>query len=283
MTTLKIITKTETLSIDLDSFVHKLPTQTHPIEEVIIHYDQFLERLATPRAKINELKKAKDRLIKEYIFMTKAPKTLDLNLLNYKALLFYFKDSFMKRSLALKYLYYNRNNDLSALQEGKKDSLVNHFCNGKIEIKLTYENFPHLIGIRKPTDSRGNVINHNFIDEFLDDIFYETKVLEDFRSHKGDENKIKSFSWIYATLQNPTMILERDAIKSSSKFGSDLIFVKKIFNSTEYKYHIVGLSRVDCGCTYVIRSQFPIERDIDFNKKFNKRRKIYQRKRGGRS
>ena len=56
MTTLKIITQTKTISIELDSFVHKLPTQTESIEDVIVHYDQFLGELAIPRAKINELK-----------------------------------------------------------------------------------------------------------------------------------------------------------------------------------------------------------------------------------
>lgn len=279
---LAITSKDGTRCIELESFEHKTPSENEKIEDLIKHYDDFLEELAIPRAKINELKKAKDIIVKQYIYETKAPKTLELSLLNYKALLFYFKDSFIKRSLILKFNHYS-SNDFSQIQQEKKNNLVNYFCNGEINIKLNHNNFPHLIGIRKPLDDNGNIINHNFIEDFLDDIFYETKVLEDYKAHRGDENKIKTFSWIYATLRNPTMILEHDAIKEDhSNFESDLIFVRKLFGSTEYAYHLVGISRQD-QCNYFIKSQFPIKTERVFNKKFNKRKKIYQWLREGRS
>ena len=245
------------------------------ITKEILKYNKLLDKYSIERREINNLKKIKDKLVKEYIFNTKAPQLLSLELLNYKALLFYFKDSFIKKSLKLQYKNYSDKNDLSSLQNIKKDNLKSLFNLGDINIKSTYDNFPHLIGIKNIENSK------NFIDDFLEDIFYETKLLEDFREHRGDENKIKTFSWIYSTIQNPTMILERDAIKSNSKFRSDLIFVRKIFNSKEYKYHIVGLGRF--GNDYVIKSQFPINRKLDFYNKFNERRKIYQRERGGRS
>ncbi len=257
---LAITSKDGTRCIELESFEHKTPSENEKIEDLIKHYDDFLEELAIPRAKINELKKAKDIIVKQYIYETKAPKTLELSLLNYKALLFYFKDSFIKRSLILKFNHY-ASNDFSQIQQEKKNNLVNYFCNGEINIKL----------------------NHNFIEDFLDDIFYETKVLEDYKAHRGDENKIKTFSWIYATLRNPTMILEHDAIKEDhSNFESDLIFVRKLFGSTEYAYHLVGISRQD-KCNFFIKSQFPIKTERVFNKKFNKRKKIYQWLREGRS
>ena len=244
-------------------------------EKEILKYNKLLERYSISRKDINILKRAKDKLVKEYIFNTKIPKILDLELLNYKALLFYFKDSFIRRTLQLKYEHYINKNDLNSLQNIKKSTLETIFNSNSISIKSTYDNFPHLIGIKNSENSK------NFINEFLEDIFYETKLLEDFKDHKGDENKIKTFSWIYSTLQSPTMILERDAIKSNSKFRSDLIFVKKIFNSKEYKYHIVGLGKIDNN--YVIKSQFPISTEDEFNKKFNRRKKIYQIKRGRRS
>jgi len=271
-----------TQCIELESFVHQEVSQVCTIEDVIRHYNSFLDKLSIPRAKINELKKTKDKIVKEYIFKTQAPSTLDLELINYKALLFYFKDSFIKRSLSLSYSNY-ATNDVSQIQRDRQNSLVNYFCNGELDIKLTFNNFPHLIGIRRPTDSSGNVVNHNYIDEFLDDIFYETKLIEDYRSHRGDENKIKTFSWIYATLSFPTMILEEDAIRGNrSNFKSDLIFVRKLYGDTEYSYHVVGVSKQD-KCSYFIQSQFPVKTDREFHSKFNQRKKIYQKSRGGRS
>jgi len=270
-----------TMCVELEAFVHKEVSNTSSKEDVIRHYDQFLDKLAIPRTKINELKKAKDKIVKEYILETQAPKTLNLELVNYKALLFYFKDSFIKRALSLSYSNYT-SNDLSQIQAIRQNNLVNYFCNGELNIKLTHNNFPHLIGIRKPMDSNGNVLNHNYIDEFLDDIFYETKLIEDYHSHRGDENKIKTFSWIYATLRFPTIILEEDAIRNSrSNFKSDLIFVRKLYGNTEYKYHIVGVSKQDT-CSYFIQSQFPIKNDNEFRSKFTQRKKIYQKSSGGR-
>lgn len=271
-----------TACIELESFVHQEVSDSITVEDVIRHYNQFLDKLSIPRAKINELKKAKDKIVKEYILSTQAPATLDLQLINYKALLFYFKDSFIKRALSLSCSNYT-SNDLSQIQRDRQNNLVNYFCNGALNIKLTHNNFPHLIGIRKPSDSNGNNINHNYIDEFLDDIFYETKLIEDYRSHRGDENKIKTFSWIYATLRFPTMILEEDAIRGNrSNFKSDLIFVRKLYGNTEYSYHIVGVSKQDT-CNYFIQSQFPIKTDREFNSKFSQRKKVYQKSRGGRS
>ena len=58
------------------------------IEDKIIYYDKKLDELVTYRTEINELKKTKDKLVKQYIVDTKTPKILDLKLLNYKALLF---------------------------------------------------------------------------------------------------------------------------------------------------------------------------------------------------
>ena len=88
------------------------------------------------------MKKAKNKLIKQYIIDTKAPKILDLELLNYKALLFYFKDNFIKTSLILKLADYEKNGKL-------EDSFKILFLNKKINIRSEFNNFPHLIGIKK--------------------------------------------------------------------------------------------------------------------------------------
>jgi len=269
-TILSITTSHGTACLELESFIHQVPSDTILIDDVIRHYDSFLDKLSIPRAKINELKKAKDQIVKQYIYATKAPFALDLTLLNYKALLFYFKDSFLKRSLVLKESHYS--NDLTKIDSLRQPNFSNFFAiTGELTIKLTHNNFPHLIGIRKPVDSHGNVINHNYIDEFLDDIFYETKVLEDYRSHRGDEHKIKTFSWIYATLQNPWVVFESDAIKTNrSNFDSDLVFVRKIYGSHEYKYHIVGLKVNDDEA--IIMSQLSVM--VNFTENLIKRRRF---------
>ena len=260
------------ICLELESFLHQEPSSTKSIEVVIKHYDDFLEKLAIPRTKINELKKAKDKFIKLYILDTKAPKTLDIHLLNYKALLFYFKDSFIKKPLSLKLEHYK--NDKSELRSSKRDVFESYFVNEKITIKVDFNNFPHLIGIKK---TAGNA--NDYIDEFLEDIFYETKLLEDYKAHKGDIHKIKTFSWIFATLQNPIYIFDHDAIKkNTTNFRSDLIFVRKIKGNPEYHWHILGLKKREAeGTSFVINSQFPIASDNEFYKKFDIRKRIYSR------
>lgn len=266
---ISITTKIGTICFELESSINVEPADS--IETKIKHYDNFLEKLAIPRTKINEIKKIKDQLVKKYIFSTKAPKTLDVQLLNYKALLFYFKDSFIKKQLLLKLDSYN--NDKSMLKSSKQNSFEKYFIDEKINIKVDFDNFPHLIGIKKPLK------NFNYIDEFLDDIFYETKLLEDYKDHKGDIHKIKTFSWIFATLQNPIYIFDKDAIKKNkTNFESDLTFVRKIKGNFEYKWHVLGLRERENRINYVINSQFPVKTDNEFYQKFDMKKKIYSRK-----
>ena len=98
-----IITKEKVTCFEEESFVHQ------NIKDEIEYYDDLLEKLTIPRAKINELKEKKDKLVKQYINETKAPKSLNIKLLNYKALLFYFKDNFIKTLLILKLADYKKN------------------------------------------------------------------------------------------------------------------------------------------------------------------------------
>ncbi len=229
------------------------------IEDEIRKYDSQLKELAVKRVEINDLKKAKDKLVKQYIIDTKAPKSLNIELLNYKALLFYFKDSFIKRSLILKLADYEKNGKLEA-------NFINFFLDKKIELnKIKWINFPHLIGI-----------GDKKIDEFLDGIFYETNLIEDFKTHKGNVDKIKTFSWIYATLQNPKYIFDKDGIKENRKFKSDLIFVRRITRNSEYYWHVVGLGKESNG--FFIQSQYPIMgSENGLYNQFKSRKKIYER------
>jgi len=242
------------------------------IEDEIREYDNQLNELADCRSKINDLKKAKDKLVKQYIIDTKAPKILDINLLNYKALLFYFKDNFIKTSLTLKLVNYENNGKLEA-------NFIDFFSKGKINIKSQFNNFPHLIGIKNERHISG------YMDEFMDGIFYETNLLEDYEKHNSesytrDIHKIKTFSWIIETLHNPTHVFEQNAIrkKASVKFKSDLIFARRIQNDSKYKWHIVGLKKI--GGNFVIQSNFPIKTNGEFKKKFDLDKKIYEKMEG---
>ncbi|MDM8569447.1 hypothetical protein QUF50_08080 [Thiotrichales bacterium HSG1] len=240
------------------------------IEDEIRFYNNQLDEFVVQRAKINKLKKAKDKLVKQYIVDTKAPKILDLELLNYKALLFYFKDNFIKTSLTLKFMNYEKDGKL-------EDCFIGFFSNGKINIRSEFNNFPHLIGIKNELHISG------YMDEFMDSIFYETSLLEDYEKHnlnyKRDIHKIKAFSWIIETLYNPTYVFDKSAIKKkeSVNFKSDLIFARMVENCT-YNWHIVGLKKL--GRNFVIQSNFPIKTKGEFYGKFNLDKKIYERMEG---
>ena len=124
-----------------------------------------------------------------------------------------------------------------------------------------------------------------YMDEFMDGIFYETNLLEDYKKHNSefhtrDIHKIKTFSWIIKTLHNPTHVFEQSAIKkkASVKFKSDLIFARRIQNCSKYKWHIVGLKKI--GRNFVIQSNYPIKTNREFEKKFDLDKKIYEEMEG---
>ncbi len=253
------------------------------IEDKIRYYDGKLEELAIHRAEINKLKKAKDELVKQYIGEMQAPKSLKLELLNYKALFFYFKDKFIRKPLILKLAEYKKNGHLILQQaEDKKNGyydFTDFFSNGQIQIKSEFKNFPHLIGIKnKPHES-------GYLDKFMDDIFYETTLLEDYKEHnpdfhKRDIHKIKTFSWIIETLDKPRFVFNQGAIKRKrrkGKFESDLIFARQIKTDGEYNWHIVGLQKIGQK-NFVIKSHFPIKENKEFSGKFYIDNKIYEGK-----
>lgn len=221
------------------------------IEEKILYYDNKLRPHKDIRSKINNLKYSKDSLIKEYMEGIKQPVRLKIKLINYKALFFYFKLSFIESSsVSLKYEnYYNILNDT------KNDSLKEKFGSDKnIKIKMLYTNFPHLIGYKNDdSDSASTMYNKGFNDDFLNQIFYEKNLIIDYEEHGCKLEKIDSISWIWDTLNNPFYIFDNSGINSSkSKLKGDLVFLKiqgKIA-------HYVSLIKIGtCENEYVINSQ----------------------------
>jgi hypothetical protein len=210
-------------------------------------------------------------LVKEYISSTKQPNKLDLEILNYKAMLFYFIDRFISDSDSPLDL----SNYLNRL--AKKEIFENLFVNGKIFINTKYTNFPHLIGYKEEAESPHKKTNK----QFLESIFYETNLIKDFSDHGCKRDKIETFSWIWNTLNKPTYIFLGDAISDSSNLEADIIFVRKktkIISRTEKQrtYHYVSLIKIDAvKNTYVINSHHPLTHS-DFTLQFDINKKIYE-------
>jgi len=224
--------------------------------------DNLLNQISNSRKIINKIKVTKDGKIKNYIRNTLPPRILNINILTYKALLMYFRDTFINNTISLKYEKYKEKNKLN------NKELQHFFPTKETFIKVYLNNFPHLIGIKK--DFLGN---SNKVIEY---IIYEHELIDDFIKDgtNTDIEKLETFSWIISTLYNPTWIINEKAIKAPN-FKSDIVFIKRIFyphnfKQRKYYYHIVGLSFIkDKENFFVIKSQFPIKNKTIFERKFD--------------
>ena len=226
---------------------------------------------------INSIKKEKDTLIREYIYNTKPPKTLTLNLLTYKALLMYFRTSFINKKVILKFDKYKERNSLD------NTKLEQFFPGKETLIKVYLTNFPHLIGINKD-------IFNNSSDSIIEHILYEFKLTDDFHTDsntaKTDLEKLQTFSWIISTLYNPTWIVEESSIIADN-FKSDIVFIKSIFypknynGERKYFYHLVGLNYIEKEKFFIIKSQFPLKNKRNLLNKFDLRKEnlLFKRER----
>jgi len=146
--------------------------------------DELLHEANDFRMVLNEIKKHKDILIKDYIKDSKPPKILDINLLTYKALLFAFKDMFLNKTFKIKM---DTILDKSNKEKTKLDKLKD-ITGNLIKIQVYEQHFPHLIGIRKPEN------DNYFIKNFLMDICYEYPIIDDFINTNADIQKLETFS-----------------------------------------------------------------------------------------
>lgn len=244
------------------------------IEKQIEHYICELNKLEVARKKINDLKLYKDELVKTYINDNKQPNRLNFNLLNYKALLFYFIDKFIS----------DADNPLSFENyENKceeKEEFISLFNDkGKIFINTKYTNFPHLIGYKEDDKDPFKDTNKRFIEK----IFYETNLIKDFTSHGCKKDKIETFSWIWKTLNKPLYVLTAQAIKQGSNLNGDVIFVSKRSSISQYGkkevvYHYVSLLKINSEKNiYVINSHHPLN-NHQFQLQFDTNKKIYEYK-----
>lgn len=259
--------KIESMTVNVEALDESRKT----VEDQIQAYIKNLNIYADARSKINSLKMEKDCLVKQYIEKTKQPKRLDFNLLNYKALLFYFIEKFIS------------DNDSPLRIENYKNKLNNtEFFNifsadKTIYIHTKYTNFPHLIGYKNDDE-----VMKDTNKQFLEKIFYETNLISDYSIHGCKLPKIETFSWIWKTLMCPLYIFKGDAIKEGSRLEGDVIFVSKRVewntSKTEKKaiYHYVSLVNINKEKNiYVINSHHP-QNTNEFNLQFNINKKIYE-------
>ena len=232
------------------------------IDEKIKLLDDLLNKIHNTRKMINEIKISKDEQIRKYIRNTLPPEILNINILTYKALLMYFRDSFINKKIKLQFRKYEKENKISS------EKLRKVFITEEIPLKVYLNNFPHLIGIKR--DFLGN---SNLTIEY---ILYEYKLIDDFvnDSTNTDIEKLETFSWIISTLYNPSWIIKKKGIIAEN-FEADLVFIKSIFypknysKQKKYFYHIVGLDYIKEENFFIIKSQFPIKNKSILKKKFD--------------
>jgi hypothetical protein len=131
----------------------------------------------------------------------------------------------------------------------------------KMNIVNKLSNFPHLLGVKGERDINGNVISKSKPRNFLDGVLYQWLLINDLENFIIDFEKLEVLPWIWQTLVMPTYILPKESIKKeNTKFNADMIFVKRVFNSSKYSFHLVGLKHED-GNNFTITSQFPITKE----------------------
>lgn len=136
-----------------------------------------------------------------------------------------------------------------------------------VNIISKINNFPHLIGISGLRDIQGNIISRAKPREFLDGVLYQFILLHSHADYILDSEKLEVFPWMHQTLSNPTYILDSSAINpEGTKFHADLIFIRRIFNSDKYIFHIIGLKN-ESGTNFTFKSQFAITRDRQYRLK----------------
>jgi len=241
------------------------------LEEQILYKKAKLEDLKKYRQEINQIKETKDALILEYIKSIKQPHLLKIELINYKALYFYFKQYFIESSN--RFLSFNDYfNDKSKIQLNNQSKFEEAFGEDKrIYLDIKETNFPHLIGYKTQDKRADGTYDNSHTRKFMNNIYYETNLIEDYKIHGCDLGKIKTISWILDTLEKPIYVFTQEGLRAGkSNIKTDLLFVKMVKGT----YHYVSLKRINNAKNrYVINSHHQISKS-DFWKKYNTNKAI---------
>jgi len=259
-----MIKQSHELSLLIKGEFNKIKRGSNQHQKIILQ-DKLLEKVKETREIINYIKKEKDKLIKKYISNTKPPKILGIHKLTYKALLMYFRDTFINNKIELDFCIYKKDNKLD---NSKLEEIFYPYY--KIPLKVYLTNFPHLIGIKKNFLGSSNKV--------IEYILYDYELIDDFLKDgsQTDKEKLETFSWIKKTLYTPSYIINKNSINAQN-FTSDLVFIKKILYPDDftqrriYSYHIVGLDYIKHHKEryFVIKSQFPVKSKKTLLKKFD--------------
>jgi len=255
---------------NINILIEKLTNEKY-IQDIIDNFHKELSKYNDQRKLINVLKIKKDEYIKMYISQTKFPEKLEKEYLNYKALLFYFLETFTYSNMTLSEDMYI--NNISKIQLSLKSNFQKIFTENKpIKINVNLLNFPHLIGYKDYYIDNGEKYDFKSTkNEFLKNILYESNLTNDYSIDGCDTSKIEAFSWIAKTLHKPLYIFEKEALKIS-KLKTDLVFVRKKgidYHYVSLKKHINSLEN-----EYYINSHHHIHHN-EFINKFNINKIIY--------
>lgn len=242
----------------------------------IFSINKELDNHTKIRNTINSLKIKKDNFVKQYIEETKMPNKLDIEYLNYKALLFYFLEHFTYEDMTLEYKNYS--NNLSKITQSKKSVFQDFFPNSlPIKINVQLSNFPHLIGYKDKyfdETSQSWINQKSTKKEFIRNILYESNLTNDYEKDGCHLDKIEAFSWIMSTLKKPIFIFDKDGLKPSTNLKADIVFIRKkagVYHYVSLKKHI-GSNENE----YYINSHHYIS-ELNFRKKFYDNKIIYNR------
>lgn len=247
---------------------------------LIKHSENELAKYAKEIKIINTLREEQDTLLVEYIEGVFQPKKLNPEIITYKGLFLYFKKNFIQHRKILKLDNFSKNG-----ARGRQKEIFESFFGNEMEIHIDVKdtNFPHLIGYKDTSKDKYGQRNKNHNVEFLDKIFYQMKLIEDYEEHKCSLSKMSCISWISETLDRPTWILDRTCLTNKTKLKSDLLFIKRVKESDgSFSYHYVSLiketPRESLLNKYIIDSHHKIDKEdvIGRNMKFNINKAIYK-------
>lgn len=211
---------------------------------------EILNQLDKIFIEINKVKSSNsDKIIKK-IKSSTIPKKINQYDITLFSLLIYFQKKYVLKNFEL-YLNFD------SFQK------IPQWENIKLKNKLS--NFPHLIGVKPERDLEGKIVSKAKPRKFLDGVLHQTILVDFFDDFIIDFEKLEVLPWLWQTLVMPTYILPKSAInKYRTKLNADIVFVKRVFNSDKYAFHIVALKHESAN-DFTLISQFAIKKEC-FNR-----------------
>lgn len=256
-----------TMSYASFNYIFDFNFHTNILENQIKDLDAQLEDISPVRNAINRYKHKKDDLVTRYIKTRTYTQNIDIDYINYRALVKQFRSIF-ENPYKIDMMHFGNNK----IHTNHKLEALRSLIGAGIYCKTDEIQFPHLIGIKT------NPPTINSIKEFINNIHYEQDIIEDYSSHGADIDKLKSFGWIQNTIEKPDYVFLQDAI-TTQRLNCDIAFVKKITGNSEFIWHVVCMKKREYtfknNPVYAINSQFP--KNIGRNLQFDQNKAVFVR------